>query len=121
MSVTVLDTHARCSLPGGRPRVMPARLFVSNFHCRGVVSDLISVIGPSFVLRPEWVDVVGDSFVAVCSAGAVLPLSEKELRVGHKEPGILEKRAMTGVRIQNQLGVRNVLRKRERVDCTHHA
>jgi hypothetical protein len=31
---------------------------------------LLSVIGLYFVLRPEWVDVVGGFFVAVCSAGA---------------------------------------------------
>src|SRR5689334_2064872 len=52
MSVTVLDTHAKVSLPGGRPCVELARFFVSNFHCRGEVADLISVMSVTFVRIP---------------------------------------------------------------------
>jgi hypothetical protein len=48
----VLDTHARCSLPGGRPCVELARFLVSNFHCRGEVSDLVSVMPVTFALTP---------------------------------------------------------------------
>src|SRR6266403_5428354 len=45
---------------------------------------------------------------------------QEDLRVRHEEFGILEQRAVTRVRIQNKLGVRNVLRKHERVDCGYH-
>src|SRR5882762_4332700 len=45
---------------------------------------------------------------------------QEELRVRHEELGTLEERAMSGVRIHNQLCIRNVLRKCEGVDCGHH-
>src|ERR1700737_3319660 len=68
-------------------------------------------------------DGVVDTLVSVGAKSGVHTLAsgfKEKLRVRYEKLWILEQRAMAGVRIHNQLGIRNVLRKRERVDCGHH-
>src|ERR1700738_645887 len=68
-------------------------------------------------------DGVVDTLVSVGAKSGVHTSAsgfKEKLRVRYEKLWILEQRAMTGVRIHNQLRIRNVLRKRERVDCGHH-
>src|SRR5580704_7104322 len=68
-------------------------------------------------------DGVVDTLVSVGAKSGVHTSAsgfKEKLRVRYEKLGILEQRAMAGVRIHNQLRIRNVLRKRERVDCGHH-
>src|ERR1700738_1335414 len=66
---------------------------------------------------------VVDTLVSVGAKSGVHTLAsgfKEKLRVRYEKLWILEQSAMAGVRIHNQLSIRNVLRKRERVDCGHH-